>query len=121
MKTSFVGLGLAAVAASSVNAVKYDVATCAELADIDDATVTTLNIISEYFECDSYTRFQVHNDMTLRSDRAALVFINFALEVLGDLIVVPDVTFRDVTEQVSAKCIELSINVDVVVAINRLR
>lgn len=101
MKTAFVGLGLAAVVASA-NAVNYDVASCAELADVDHSTVTSLTITSVYFECDFYTRFPVHNNMTLRSD-TAVVFINFALEVLGNLVVAPDVTFRDVTEQVRDK------------------
>lgn len=102
MKITFVGLGLAVVA-TAVNAIRYDVASCAELADIDSTTVTSLNITSEYFECESYTRFPVHNNMTVWSD-TSVVFINFALEVLGSLTVAPDVTFRDIKEQVSAKC-----------------
>ena len=101
MKTTFVGLGLAVVAAS-VNATHYNVASCSELADVDNTIVTSLNITSEYFECESYTRFPVYNNMTVWSD-TGVVFINFALEVLGSLTVVPDVAFRDVKEQVSAK------------------
>ena len=102
MKTAFFRLALA-IGAASVNGIDYEVASCAELADIDETTVTSLTITSAYFECDYYARFQVHNDMILRSD-TAVVFINFALKVLGNLTVSPDVTFVDVTEQVSAKC-----------------
>ena len=40
MKTAFFGLGLAAIA-GSVNGIDYEVAACAELADVDDTTVTS--------------------------------------------------------------------------------
>lgn len=99
MKTAFFGLGLAAIA-GSVNGIDYEVAACAELADVDDTTVTSLTITSTPFQCDSYTRFRVRNDMLLKSD-SPVVFSNFALKVLGTLTVEPDVTFQDVTEQVS--------------------
>ena len=102
MNTAFFGLGLALIVAS-VSAIDYEVASCAELADIDDTTVTSLTITSSTFECDSYTRFRVRNDMVLKSD-AAVNFSNFALKVLGTLTVEPDVTFRGVTEQVSCYC-----------------
>ena len=98
MKTSFLGLGMAVVVAS-VNAMDYEVASCAELAGIDDNTVTSLTITSTPFECDSYTRFPVRNDMVLKSD-AAVEFSNFALKVLGTLTVEPEVTFGGVTRQV---------------------
>lgn len=99
MKTAFFGLGLAVIAAS-VNGMDYEVASCAELADIDDTTVTSLTITSSPFLCDSYTRFRVRNDMVLKSD-SAVEFSNFALKVLGTLTVEPDVTFQDVTEQMT--------------------
>ena len=92
MNTAFFGLGLALIVAS-VSAIDYEVASCAELADIDDTTVTSLTITSSTFECDSYTRFRVRNDMVLKSD-AAVNFSNFALKVLGTLTVESDVTFR---------------------------
>ena len=100
MKTAFLGLGLAAFAAL-VNGVDYEVASCAELSGVDDATITSLTITSSDFECDSYTRFRVRNDMTLKSD-SPVVFTNFALKVLSDLTVLvePDVTFQNATEQV---------------------
>ena len=101
MKTAFFGLGLAVVVAS-VNAMDYEVSSCAELADIDDTTVSSLTITSTPFECESYTRFRVRNNMVLKSD-AAVEFSNFALKVLGTLTVEPAVTFQDVTEQVSKK------------------
>lgn len=100
MKTTFFGLGLAAAVASA-NAIHYHVASCAELKAIDDGAVSALTITRSDFECDTYTRFRVRNDMTLKSDWAAVIFTNFALKVLGDLTVEPDVTFQNVTEQVS--------------------
>lgn len=107
MKTTLFGFGLAAVAAS-VNAVDYEVASCAELADIDDTTVTSLTITSSDFACDSYTRFRVRNDMVLKAD-SEVVFSNFALKVLGTLTVEPNVTFQDVVEQVSTVCKSLEL------------
>ncbi|CAM9270131.1 unnamed protein product, partial [Laminaria digitata] len=97
MKTAFFALGLAAVTAS-VKGIDYEVASCAELKDIDDTTVTSVTITSTPFECDSYTRFRVRNSMVLKSD-SPVEFTNFALKVLGTLTVEPDVTFQDVTEQ----------------------
>lgn len=102
MKTAFYGLGLATVVISA-GAVHYDVASCVELESIDDTTVTSLTILSTPFECDSYLRFRVRNNMTMKSD-SAVVFTNFALKVLGTLIVEPDVTFQNITEQVSLLC-----------------
>ena len=99
MKATFFGLGLAAVVAS-VTAIEFNVASCADLEEIDDTTVTSLTITSTPFACDSYTRFRVRNDMVLKSD-SAVEFSNFALKVLGTLKVEPDVTFQDVTDQVS--------------------
>ena len=104
-KNTFFGLGLAVIAAS-VNAMDYEVASCAELRDIDDTTVTSLTITSTPFECNSYTRFPVRNDMVLKSD-SPVEFSNFALKVLGSLTVEPAVTFQDVTEQVSANSLFL--------------
>lgn len=100
MKTiTGLGLGLAAAIIASANAIDYHVASCAELKGIDDGTVTSLTITRSDFECDEYTRFRVRNDMTIKSD-SPVVFTNFALKVLGDLTVRPDVTFQGVTGQV---------------------
>lgn len=100
MKTTTVlGLCLAAIAVALVDAIHYHVASCAELEGIDDGTITSLTITRRDFECDEYTRFRVRNDMTLKSD-SPVIFTNFALKVLGDLTVEPDVTFQSVTGQV---------------------
>lgn len=111
MKTApGLGLLLIAVVAFPAGAIHYDVASCAELGNIDNATVTSLTIINSPFECDSYTRFPVLVDLILKFDStstapAALVLTNFALQVKGTLTVDPDVVFQGVTEQVSVKCV----------------
>ena len=105
MKSAFFEVGLVALVAATaaaVNGVEYDVASCAELQDIDRSTVTSITITSSPIVCDSYTRFRVRNDLVIKSD-SPVVFSNFALRVQGNLIVEPDVTFKDVTEQVSQK------------------
>lgn len=101
MKTDVFAVGLLAVdLVASAYGVDYEVASCAELAGVDDSTVTSLTVTSTPIECDSYTRFPVRNDMTIKSDLAGVVFSNFALEVLGSLTVEPDVIFYSVTDQV---------------------
>ncbi|CAM9677141.1 unnamed protein product [Ectocarpus fasciculatus] len=81
-------------------AVEYTVATCAELADVDDTQVTGLTIATSTFACDEYTRFPVRNSMTLKATVAAVEFGNFSLKVLGELTIEPDVTFNGVVDQV---------------------
>eukprot|EP00903_Cladosiphon_okamuranus_P018941 g17419.t1 len=81
-------------------AIEYTVATCADLADVDDKLVTGLNIDSSTFVCDEYTRFRVRNTMTLKATGPAVAFSNFSMKVLGALTVEPDVSFTGVVRQV---------------------
>lgn len=94
---------IAAILAVPAAAVEYTVTTCAELADIDDTSVTALTIGSSTFACDEYTRFRVRNTMTLKATVPEVEFGNFSLKVLGDLTVEPDVMFNGVVDQVRQK------------------
>ncbi|CBN76928.1 asn/thr-rich large protein family protein [Ectocarpus siliculosus] len=91
---------IAGLLAAPAAAVEYTVATCADLADVDDTQVTGLTIDTSTFACDEYTRFPVRNSMTLKATVAAVEFGNFSLKVLGELTVEPDVTFNGVVDQV---------------------
>ncbi|CAM9305642.1 unnamed protein product, partial [Ectocarpus fasciculatus] len=91
---------IANLLAAPAAAVEYTVATCADLADVDDAQVTGLTIDTSTFACDEYTRFPVRNAMALKATVPAVEFGNFSLKVLGELTVEPDVTFNGVVDQV---------------------
>eukprot|EP00903_Cladosiphon_okamuranus_P018939 g17418.t1 len=82
------------------SAIEYTVTTCADLADVDDKLVTGLTIDSSTFVCDEYTRFRVRNTMTLKATGPAVAFDNFAMKVLGELTVEPDVSFTGVNDEV---------------------
>lgn len=81
-------------------AIEYTVKTCAELADVDDTLVTSLVIDSSTFVCDEYTRFRVRNGMFLKATGSSVAFSNFAMKVLGELTVEPDVAFTGVNDEV---------------------
>ncbi|CBJ25812.1 asn/thr-rich large protein family protein [Ectocarpus siliculosus] len=99
MKTVSLTL-IASLLAAPAAAVEYTVATCADLADVDDTQVTSLTIDASTFACDEYTRFRVRNAMTLKATVPAVEFGNFSLKVLGELTVEPDVMFNGVVDQV---------------------
>ncbi|CAM9393056.1 unnamed protein product [Sphacelaria rigidula] len=81
---------------STANAVAYEVASCAELAGIDDTTVTEITVTSPTIECNDYTRFRVRNAMTLSATVPDVTFSNMAFKVLGELTVQPNVVMKDV-------------------------
>ncbi|CAN0384567.1 unnamed protein product, partial [Ectocarpus fasciculatus] len=91
---------IASLLAAPAAAVEYTVATCADLADVDDTQVTSLTVDASTFACDEYTRFRVRNSMTLKATVSAVEFGNFSLKVLGELTVEPDVMFNGVVDQV---------------------
>lgn len=94
---ALIGANLSAIA----NAIDFTVASCDDLASVDDNTVTSLTITTNPFKCEEYTRFRVRNSMVLQATSPEVVFSNFALKVTGNLTVEPDVVFVDVFEQVS--------------------
>lgn len=102
VKTTFAALASAVLSASFAQGINYNVASCADLAAVDDTTVTSLTITSSPIACEEYTRFRVRNTMTLSSTLAEVEFDNVAMKVLGELTVEPDVIFKGVTSQVRA-------------------
>lgn len=100
MKTTLFGLGLAAVAAS-VSGTDYDIARCAEIADIGGFEATSITITSSPIECDEYTKPPERDDPVLKS-ASAVEFSNFGVKQVPDsLAVEPDVTFQGVALEVS--------------------
>lgn len=81
---------------STANGVTYEVASCADLAAVDDTTVTEIALTSDTIECTDYTRFRVRNMMTLSATAADVTFSNVAFKVLGELTVQPNVVMKDV-------------------------
>lgn len=107
MKTACLSIAfVSAILASTGAAVEHTVGSCADLADVDDTTITSLTITTSPFECDEYLRFRVRNSMTLEATVPEVVFSNLSLKVLGNLTVDADVTFSDVLEQVSQLLLE---------------
>ena len=93
---SFFALLIAMSLVSTANAVAYKVASCADLAGIDDTTVTEITVTSPTIECSDYTRFRVRNTMTLSATVSDVTFSNMSFKVLGELTVQPNVLFTDV-------------------------
>lgn len=91
---------LLAVLPYDSTAIEYTVTTCTDLADVDDTLVTSLIIDSSTFACDEYTRFRVRNGMLLKATGPTVAFDNFAMKVLGELTVEPDVSFTGVNDEV---------------------
>ena len=102
MKIAFVLAG--AALSSKVSAVEYSVSSCADLVAVDETALTSLVVTSSPIECDDYLRFVVRNDMTLSATVPEVVLSNIALKVKDglDVIIEPDIVFRDVFEVVSS-------------------
>lgn len=97
-KAAAVSLALVAAAGivSTANGVTYEVASCADLAAVDDNTVTEIALTTDTIDCSDYTRFRVRNTMTLSATASEVTFSNVAFKVLGDLTVQPNMVLKDV-------------------------
>lgn len=82
-----------------------NVASCAELAAMDKTDLDALaeiTISTADFECEEYTRVPIRSsDMVLKSSVGKVTFTNFALKIIGSVVVEMDVEFTGVKSVVS--------------------